>query len=33
MAAQIIADPKYVEQLRSANDWWTLAAPGPGSEW
>jgi hypothetical protein len=24
MAAQIIADPKYVEQLRSANDWWTL---------
>lgn len=30
MAAQIIADLKYV-QLRKASDWWTWAAPGPGS--
>ena len=32
MAAQIIADLKYVEPLKSANDWVTFAAPGPGSE-
>ncbi len=31
MSAQIIADLKYVEPLRSANDWVTFAAPGPGS--
>jgi len=31
MAAQIIADCKYIEPLRKAPDWQTWAAPGPGS--
>ena len=31
MAAQIVADLKYVEPLRSAADWQTFAASGPGS--
>jgi 5-hmdU DNA kinase, helical domain len=32
MAAQVVADTKYVEPLRNARDWWTFAAPGPGSK-
>jgi hypothetical protein len=32
MAAQVVADTKYVEPLKSARDWWTFAAPGPGSK-
>ncbi len=31
MAAQVVADLKYVEPLRSASDWATFAASGPGS--
>ena len=31
MAAQVVADIKYVEPLRNARDWATFAAPGPGS--
>ena len=31
MAAQIVADMKYVEPLKHARDWMTFVAPGPGS--
>lgn len=31
MAAQILADLKYIEPLKSAEDWWTFASSGPGS--
>lgn len=31
MRAQIVADLKYLPFLREAPDWWTWAAPGPGS--
>jgi hypothetical protein len=31
MAAQIVADVKYVKPLFNADDWWTFAASGPGS--
>jgi hypothetical protein len=31
LAAQIIADLKYVEPMKSADDWHTFAASGPGS--
>jgi alpha-glutamyl/putrescinyl thymine pyrophosphorylase clade 1 len=32
MSAQVVADVKYVEPLLQARDWWTFAAPGPGSK-
>jgi alpha-glutamyl/putrescinyl thymine pyrophosphorylase clade 1 len=32
MAAQVVADMKYVAPLRSARDWMTFAASGPGSK-
>jgi hypothetical protein len=32
MAAQVVADVKYVAPLDGARDWWTFAAPGPGSK-
>jgi hypothetical protein len=32
MRAQIIADLKYLPFLSKASDWWTWAAPGPGSQ-
>ena len=31
MAAQVVADTKYTGILQQAEDWWTWAAPGPGS--
>lgn len=31
MAAQVVADVKYTPMLAGARDWWTFAAPGPGS--
>jgi alpha-glutamyl/putrescinyl thymine pyrophosphorylase clade 1 len=31
MAAQVVADVKYTLLLAEAKDWWTWAAPGPGS--
>jgi hypothetical protein len=32
MAAQVVADMKYVSPLKNARDWMTFAAPGPGSK-
>jgi hypothetical protein len=32
MAAQVVADMKYAEPLNKAPDWFTFAAPGPGSK-
>jgi hypothetical protein len=32
MTAQIVADLKYLPTFRKASDWWTFAAPGPGSK-
>lgn len=31
MAAQVVADVKFTDLLKDAPDWWTWAAPGPGS--
>lgn len=31
IAAQIVADLKYIEPLNKAKDWWTFVASGPGS--
>lgn len=30
--AQVVADMKYTPILKNASDWWTWAAPGPGSQ-
>jgi len=32
LAAQVVADMKFVGDAKSAPDWWTFVAPGPGSE-
>jgi hypothetical protein len=32
LAAQVVADLKYVPPLTEAPDWWTFAASGPGSK-
>jgi hypothetical protein len=32
MAAQLVADLKYVQFMQDVEDWWTWAAPGPGSQ-
>jgi hypothetical protein len=32
MAAQLVADLKYLPFLSGAEDWWIFAAPGPGSK-
>lgn len=31
MAAQVVADLKFTKRWKSAPDWWTFVAPGPGS--
>lgn len=31
IAAQVVADLKYIEPWKNAPDWWTFAASGPGS--
>lgn len=31
MCGQVIADTKFAGLLKEASDWWTWAAPGPGS--
>jgi 5-hmdU DNA kinase, helical domain len=31
-AGQVVASIKYCEPLKNAEDWWTFALPGPGSE-
>jgi hypothetical protein len=32
MAAQLVADLKYVSFMRDTPDWWSWASPGPGSK-
>ena len=32
LSAQICADLKHIQPLKSAADWWTFARPGPGSK-
>jgi hypothetical protein len=32
MTAQLVADLKYLPSMMNASDWWTWAAPGPGSQ-
>src|SRR5262249_12985236 len=32
MTAQLIADLKYLPCMKAAPDWWSWAAPGPGSK-